>query len=128
MLKIFTDSEATNELTTDEVRDAVPAGETMIAERQLFLKSDSTDKTYENVSINALNDVDNPSDSGEISYRYAADDGNGSPEEYVNLLEFDSGDFDSAVPFWRKAIAPNVQNAFKNTEIEHNLQFDEYIK
>lgn len=126
-LRIYEDSDATTELTTDIFKGAVEDGENLVEEKHLYICSDDAEKTYENVSITATNDTDGASNSGEIDYEYAPDDG-GSPGTYVQTLDLSDGDFDTSVSIWRRATAPNVQEEFKNEIIEHQISFDEYIK
>lgn len=127
MLRIYTDSNGTTELTVDKVKKAVPAGETLVDERRLFLKSDNTQKTYEDITITAINDTDNASRSGEIDYLYAPDN-SGSPGQYVQSLQMQNGSYDTAVPFWRKVVAPKVNDSFNNTVIQHSVSFKQFDK
>lgn len=127
MLRLYEDSSGSTEVTTDVVRKATESGTNMVSEKKLYILSDNTNKTYENVSLTALNDIDGTTTSGEIDYLYAPDN-SGSSGTYVQTLSLSNGDYGTATAIWRKAVAPNVVSAFKNTVIEHEMNFDGYIK
>ena len=129
-LHFYHDSGATNMIEVgdeDYERQADTEGSTIVIEKQIYIGSDDTNLTYENITIDAVNDVDGTTTAGEIDIEYALDSG-GSPGTYQQSLNMADQDFDPAVPIWRKITAPNIQNAFKNTNIEHKINYDEYVK
>ena len=130
-LHFYHDSGATNLVEAGDVdfeRVSDTEGSTIVVEQQLYIGSDDTNLTYENVSVDAVNDVDGTTTAGEIDVEYALDSG-GSPGTYQQSISLADQDFDPAVPIWRKMTAPNISNAFDISNIEHHItNYDEYVK
>lgn len=128
-LKLYADAACTSEITSgnpDSVRKAVTQGTQMTDEKALYLKSDNAGLTYENISITAVGDNNGTTTSGQIDVMYAPDNA-GSPGAYVQSLVIANGAYTTALKIWRKVIAPNVQAAFKKTNITHQITADEYV-
>lgn len=122
-LRLYKDAGAAEEITAvnpDMVREPVLAGDDMIDERSLWIRSDNPILTYENVIITAQNKPAN------VTVQYAKDN-NGTPGTYADSLTLPNGVFDPAVRFWRKVTASNVESAFKVTTIKHVRKYDEYV-
>ena len=129
-LHLYHDSSATNLVESgdeDYEKTGVTSGNQAVVEKQLYVGSDDTNLTYENISLDALGDEDGASSSGDINVEYAHDN-SGSAGSYSESISLSNGDFDPAVPIWRKITAPSVTSAFKRTDIQHELTFDEYVK
>lgn len=129
-LKFYHDSGATNPIAVgdeDYHRGAVVSGNDLVSEKVIYIGSDETLLTYENVSVTSINDEDGASVNGDINVQYAVDSG-GVAGTYQDTLPLSDGDFATAVPIWRKVIAPNVSAPFKRIDIEHNVSFDKYVK
>lgn len=126
MIRMYHDQAGTQEVTEqnpDSFRKAVFAGDDLEDVAELYLKTDDPDLTYENVSITAKGDDDGASESGQIDVKYSLD---GS--SYSDTLELPDGDYGSPIKIYRRAVAPDVQAAFRRTDIEHKWTFDEYVK
>lgn len=106
----------------DEVRQAVSQGSNLEDVKEIWIKSDDATLTYENISVTASGDVDGTSTSGEIDITYSTD---GST--YNQSINLTNGTFGTAVKIWRKVYSPNVQNAFNNSSITHQITADEYV-
>lgn len=122
-LRLYLDAACTQEVTAinpDIIHKAVVAGANMVDERSLWLKSDDSALTYENVVITAQ---DKPAN---ITVQYAKDSG-GSAGSYSNSVTLTNGIFDPAVRVWRKVSASNISAAFKVTTIKHARNYDEYV-
>lgn len=122
-LKLYFDAECTQEVTAtnpDTVHKAVVSGADMTDERSLWIKSDDLALTYENIALTSQGD------DAQVDVKYAADN-NGSPGVYADSLSLPNGDFAAAVRVWRKVTAPSVTAAFKRTNINHALTWDEYV-
>jgi len=129
-LQLYHDSGGTNLIESgdeDIYRNAVSSSNTAVDEKIIYVGSDDTNLTYENITIDAINDEDSASVSGEIDVTYAVDN-SGTAGTYQDVLTLSDGDFSTPVPVWRKVTAPNVTSAFKRTDIQHELNFDEYVK
>jgi len=111
----------------DEVVQAVETGNDFVDEKKFWIKNDDVLTTYENVTLSGNGDIDGTSTSGEIDVTYAPDN-TGSPGSYVQELSLANGDFDIAVPIWRKVFSPNVQDTFNNTSISHQITVEEYTR
>lgn len=128
-LQLYHDSACTNPVEAgdpDTVHEAVAQGVTLEAEAQLYVESDDGTLTYENITISGNGDVDGTTTSGEIDVKYAPDN-SGSAGTYVQDLSLSDGAYGTSTPIWRKVIAPDVQNAFNETNITHQITADEYV-
>ena len=128
-LKLYADAACTSEITAgnpDTVRKAVTQCTQMTDEKALYIKSDNAGLTYENISVTAVNDNNGTTTSGQVDVMYAPDNA-GVAGAYVQNLNLANGAFGAAVKIWRKVIAPNVQAAFKKTNITHQITADEYV-
>ena len=124
-LKLYTDSDALNEITNlapDEAKGAVASGATFTNERAIWMKSDNTGLTYENITITKSSDSESPA----ITLEYAPDV-EGSAGTYVATLEPDDGAYGTVYKFWRRVTKVNVTEAFVRTDVNHQVQADEYI-
>jgi hypothetical protein len=129
-LHLYHDSGATNLIEDgdeDSYRGAVPASQTATHEEKIYIGSDDSGLTYESIEIDTVGDEDGASTSGEVNVQYAVDN-SGSAGTYSETLTLSNGDFDPAIPIWRKITAPNLQSAFKRTDIQHRITYDEYVK
>ena len=120
----LTESEADliEEGNEDEVREAVESGATLTDETVIYIKSDNTDLTYENITI-AMEETE----TNGVVVEYALDDGVGDPVTYADPLTVPDGAYTSFTPIHRRAVAANVTEAFKRTDIKHKVTADEYI-
>ncbi len=126
MLRLYHDPEGVEEVTEqnpDHFRKAVTEGGTLEDITELYLLTDDAGLTYENVSIQAVGDEDDAEDSGEIDISYSLDG-----VTFDDPLDLPDGDYAEARKIYRKAVAPNVESAFKRTDIMHEWKFDEYVK
>mgnify|MGYP001193059112 FL=1 len=126
MIKIYHDPEGTQEITADNpdfIHKAVPVGNVLEDIVQIYLLSDDPTLTYENIHITADNDDDGATSHGQIDVKYSLDGAT-----YKDTLEIPDGDFATAVAVYRKVIAPDVQEAYKRTDILHKHLFEEYKK
>lgn len=124
-LKMFHDGETTQEVTEenpDLTRKATKSGENLTDERQFWIKSDDPLLTYENISMIALNDYNEPT-SGQVDIKYSLDG-----EIYEDSIIIPNGDFSTPVAIWRKVYSPNIISAFNVTSILHEITADEYVK
>ena len=122
-LRLYLDAACTQEITDsnpDHVRKPVVAGADWVDERSLWIRSDDSALTYENIVIAAQNVPAN------VTVQYA-EDNNGSPGTYADSITLPNGNFDPAVRFWRKVVVPNVNEAQKITVIKHGRTYDEYV-
>lgn len=114
------EAEEISEGEPDKTKEAVQSGEDINEEVVLYLASDDTDLTYENISIEQHN-------NGDVDIEYAEDD-NGNPDTYSDPLSLDDGDYSSAIKIHRKATVNDVTEAFRNESIRHRIIADEYVK
>ncbi len=124
-LKLYHDEACTQEITEqdpDEAKGAVLSGETFTDEKAIYMKSDDTDLTYENIEIEKSSDSESPA----VTLEYAPDDG-GSAGVYVSKLEPSNGAYTTEYKFWRKVTKTNVTEAFTRTDVNHQVKADEYI-
>lgn len=63
----------------------------------------------------------------DVTVEYAEDD-NGDPDTYEDPLSLPDGDYGSAVDIHRRAEASDITEAFKKTNIRHQLSYDEYVQ
>lgn len=122
-LHFYENSDMTAEIDSgnpDTVRNAVQQGNQAVDERQIYIGSDDSTLTYENIIVETANDFDGTTTSGEIDVLYAPDN-SGSAGTYSQTLDMSNQDFDPAIPIWRKVVAPDVQSAFKITDIQHQI-------
>lgn len=129
-LFLYHDSSGTNLVESgdeDYEREAVQSGNQVVLEQKLYVGSDNTNLTYENITLDSVNDEDSANQTGEINIQYAPDE-SGSPGVYLESISLPNGDFDPPVAIWRKMIAPSVENAFIRTDIQLELNYDEYYK
>lgn len=122
-LRMYFDAECTQEITAtnpDTIHKAVVSGADMTDERSLWIKSDDIALTYENIVLTAQGD------DAQVDVKYATDN-NGSPGVYADSLSLPNGAFATAVRVWRKVTALNVTAAFKRTNINHILTWNEYV-
>lgn len=106
----------------DEIRQAVSQGSDLEDVKEFWVKSDDDNLTYENISVTASGDDNDTTTSGEIDVTYSTDGTN-----YSQSINLSDSDFGTAVKIWRKVFSPNVQNAFNNTSISHQITADEYV-
>lgn len=126
MLQLYKDANATeliSESNPDEVRDVTLVGETLTVVSELYVKSDASTLTYENISLTAIGDENAASQSGEVDITYSLDN-----TTFEQTLALPDGDYATATKVYRKVTAPTVSAAFKRLDIEHELSFDEYAK
>lgn len=126
MLRLYRDAAGQSEITQqspDIVKEPVLVNGTMTNVRELYVKSDDTNLTYEKIVLTAIGDEDGASQSGEVDVTYSLDGQN-----YVQVLDLPDGDYAESIKVYRKVVAPNVAKAFKRLDIEHQLSFDEYVK
>ena len=129
-LRLYHDAGATQEITSgnpDTVRKAVSQGQTLTDEKAIYIKTDNTSLTYEQVKLDGIGDTDGASQSGQVDVLYALDSG-GVPGTYVQTLTLPNGDYATPYKVWRKVTSPNVQQAFNVTTIQHQLTWHEYAK
>lgn len=130
-LHFYHDSAGTTEIdftNVDHEREADVQGSTVVLEKKIYIGSDDSNLTYENVTVSTINDNDGATQSGQVDILYALDSG-GSPGTYQQSLDVPNGDFDPPVAIWRKMVAPNIQEAFTVNFIEHHIEnYDEYVK
>lgn len=107
----------------DNFNKAVPWGNDAIDIRQFWIKSDDPDLTYKNITIEAVNDDDGASMSGQIDVTYSLDN-----TAYSQSITLPDGDYSTPVSFWRKVYSPCVEGAFSRTNIVHQITADEYCK
>lgn len=122
-LRLYLDAACTQEITDsnpDHTRKPVVAGADWVDERSLWIRSDDSALTYENIVIAAQNVPAN------VTVQYALDN-SGSPGTYAASITLPNGKFDPAVRFWRKVVVPNVNEAQKITVIKHGRTYDEYV-
>ncbi|MGE5584045.1 MAG: hypothetical protein ACM309_00675 [Bacillota bacterium] len=122
-LKLYFDAACTQEVTAtnpDTIHKAVALGVDMTDERSLWIKSDNLALTYENIALTSQGD------DAQVDVQYAADN-NGAPGTYADSLSLPDGPFATGVRVWRRVTAPNVTAAFKRTNINHSLTWDEYV-
>ena len=126
-LIMYHDSNATEEITNDnpdQIRESVPQGGSLEDITSLYLKSNNTDFEYENVS---LEKIEGQGNTIYVDYNDTADFSNievGSQE----TLDLDNGDYDTPIEFYRRVTVQDVTDAFKREDIEHRVNFDEYVK
>ena len=125
-LRLYHDDQAQNEITQanpDEVHVAVPVGEDLDDQEQIYLASDDATLTYESIEITAVEDNGN-----DVDVEYAFDD-NGSPDlPWQETIEPTDGDYETPVPIWRRVFKENVQEAFQRTDIDHQVTADEFVQ
>ncbi len=123
-LKLYHDSDTTSEITggnPDEAIDAVASGGTITDEKAIYMESDDSDLTYENIEI------EKGSDNGpSVTLEYAPDE-EGSAGAYVSKYEPANGAYTTAHKFWRKVTITNVTEAFKREDITHDVTADEHV-
>jgi len=124
-LRLYHDADATQEITLanpDEVRVAVEAGQDLEDIEQLYLASDDTSLTYENISITKVSDGLTPA----VVIEYALDDA-GSPGVWQTTLNVPDGAYIDSEIIWRRAFKADVQEAFTREDIAHEVTADEYV-
>lgn len=122
-LKFYEDSAMAteiNDVNPDVVREAVAQGTDMVEERQIYIGSDDSTLTYEDILVETANDFPDTVNSGQIDVLYAPDNA-GVAGTYSQTLSMSNQDFDPSIPIWRKVVAPNVQDAFKIENIQHQI-------
>ena len=122
-LRLYYDPECTNEITNenpDSIRKPTIFGETLVTELEIYIKSDDITLIYENISFTALND------DAQVDVKYALDK-EGTPGEYHDELQLPDGVYHDPIRVWRKISAPDVTAAFRRTDIQHSLNWDEYL-
>lgn len=114
-------NEPIDESNPDYVKEAVQQGSDFEDEKEFWIKSDDEDLTYENVELTASGDTDSPS-SGQVDIKYSKDDG----ETYEDTVDLEDGDYQTAVSIYRKVYSPDVQEAFNESSIKHQINADEF--
>ncbi len=125
-LRLYHDEAALQEITAenkDTVQGAVVSGQTLTDEVILWLKSDDSNLTYENIAIASTNTPGDPP----VTVEYALDDGAGNPVSYADPLTVPDGAYITAVKIHRKAVSENITGAFVRTNIEHEVKADEFV-
>ena len=125
-LRLYHDEAALQEVTSenkDTVEGAVVSGQTLTDEVILWLKSDDSNLTYENIAIASTNTPGDPP----VTVEYALDDGAGNPVAYADPLAVPNGVYTTAVKIHRKAVSANITGAFVRTNIEHEVKADEFV-
>lgn len=126
MLRLYHDEAGLREVTQndpDVIKETVFAGGTLTRVGELYVKSDDSALTYENISLTAIGDENTASQSGEVDVTYSLDN-----ETFEQVLTLPDGDYVTALKVYRKVVAPTVEAAFKRLDIWHELSFDEYVK
>jgi len=126
-LRLYHDDQAANEITAlnpDTIEEAVPVGEDLDDQKQIYLASDDSNLTYENISITKASDSLPPT----VVLEYAADD-NGSPSlPWQTTLTPPNGNYITPVPIWRRVFKADVQEAFTRDDINHEVTADEFVQ
>lgn len=126
MLRLYHDEAGLREVTQNDpdlIKDAVYAGGSLTRISELYVKSDDSALTYENISLTAIGDENTANQSGEVDVTYSLDN-----VTFEQTLALPDGDYTTAQKVYRKVTAPNVSAAFKRLDIQHELSFDEYVK
>lgn len=132
-IRLYHDSDATDEITSsnpDHVRQAVLEGEDSEEISPIYLESDDSNLTYENVSISQEGSASG-SEFDDIIVDYAENesDFDGMAVGDSTTLDLSDGDYDTAVEVFRRITATNVTDAFNSEEeIYHRVQRDDYVK
>ena len=124
-LKLYFDSAATEPIavgTEDEYKDSGESGYTLQEEKAIYMKSDNTDLTYENIAITKDSVGGTPS----VTPEYAPDV-DGSAGTYVSTYEPPDGAYTTEHKFWVRATVTNVTEAFKRDNIDHEITADEHV-
>ncbi len=125
-LKLYKDSACTQDVKTgapESFQEAVTFQDDCVHVAQLWVKSDDSTITYEDITITASGDVDNPTTSGEIDVTFSLDN-----STYSQSITLPNGDYTTPMGIWRKAYSPTVIGAFKTTSIIYQVITDEISK
>lgn len=125
MLKLYHDPLGSNLISNDApdvIKGAVLENQTFTDIKEIYLLGDP-DLTYEDIILLTIGDVDGATQSGEVDITYSLDG-----ENYADVLQIPDGSYDETLTIFRKAVAPNVDTAFKLLEIKHELTFSEYVR
>lgn len=125
-LRLYHDPDGLSEITKlnpDTVREAVLVDGTLTDVREIYLLSDNPNLTYEVIILRTIGDKDDASVSGEVDIMYSLDG-----ETYSQILALPDGDYEEPLAVYRKVVAPSVTDAFRETTIEHEWDFDEFVR
>lgn len=89
-------------------------------ERQIWMASDDTDLTYSDIVIQSVGE------NTTVVVDYAADVA-GSPGSYSSTMEPTDGDYETAMPLWRRIRVFNVTAAFIWDAARHRITADEEV-
>jgi len=131
-IRLYHDSGGTNEITSgdpDIHRNAVTEGSNSESIEEIFLLTDDSALTYENVSISQQGSPSSAEyDNIYVDYNTSSDFSSISIGTQTSL-NLSDGDYGTVVSVYRRVTVENVQNPFKSeAEVYHRVQRDDYVK